>query len=142
MNSISHPLGKIILCLLFVVPAVHAQQATAPDSTESTRVTRNALFVVSYEPIAEALAINSIHQWLIHVATEDGEAVTDAQISVVGGMPVHDHGLPTLPQMTKNLGDGTYLVEGMKFHMAGWWQITVSIDRGDVSDIVVFDLVI
>ncbi len=56
------------------------------------------------------------------------------------GMPVHDHGLPTLPLATQNLGDGDYLVEGMKFHMNGWWQVTLSIVSGDDSDSVTFDL--
>jgi hypothetical protein len=55
-------------------------------------------------------------------------------------MLVHDHGLPTLPLATQNLGDGDYLVEGMKFHMNGWWQVTLSIVSGDDSDSVTFDL--
>lgn len=36
-------------------------------------------------------------------------------------MSQHGHGLPTRPQVTQNLGNGDYLVEGTKFQMGGWW---------------------
>src|SRR4249920_3274177 len=31
-----------------------------------------------------------------------------------GGMPQHGHGLPTRPVVSRELADGTYLMEGMK----------------------------
>ena len=43
-------------------------------------------------------------------------------------MPQHGHGLPTRPQVTRELADGTYLIEGMKFSMTGWWEIKLAID--------------
>ncbi|MGI9227383.1 MAG: FixH family protein, partial [Gammaproteobacteria bacterium] len=63
-----------------------------------------------------------------------------ADIKVDGGMPEHNHGFPTRPQVTKNLGDGCYLLEGMKFHMGGLWTISISITDNNVSDNVTFDL--
>lgn len=129
-------------CLLLAALAAAGQQQAAPASTESTRHSDGGRFVVSYEPSLIPLVISRIHNWTIHVETTTGEAVTDAQISMTGGMPLHDHGLPTLPQMTRNLGNGDYLLEGVKFHMNGWWQVTVSISRNDVRDNVTFDLVL
>lgn len=51
-------------------------------------------------------------------------------------MPVHNHGMPTQPRMTRELGGGRYLVEGMRFHMRGEWIVEMRITSGGVSDIV------
>jgi hypothetical protein len=42
-------------------------------------------------------------------------------------MPEHDHGLPTKPRITEELGGGDYRLEGMRFHMSGYWEVVVSI---------------
>lgn len=86
------------------------------------------------------IPINRMHSWLLHVETAAGAAVLDAQIEVAGGMPAHDHGLPTAPTVTKNLNNGDYLLEGIKFHMNGRWEITVTLDAGGQRDLVVLTL--
>ena len=48
---------------------------------------------------------------------------TAPMITVDGGMPQHGHGLPTKPRVTRALGNGDHLVEGMKFNMGGWWVV-------------------
>jgi len=55
-------------------------------------------------------------------------------------MPEHGHGLPTEPKVTKNFGDGTYLVEGIKFSMPGWWIMTFTIKANGKTDSVTFNL--
>jgi hypothetical protein len=55
-------------------------------------------------------------------------------------MPQHGHGLPTQPLVTAYLGDGTYLVEGMKFQMGGWWVVDFTIEANGQSDTVRFNL--
>jgi len=107
---------------------------------ERTRESDRKLFVISYEPALQPVSINRIHNWVVHVETADGDAVDGATISLVGGMPDHDHGLPTLPQSTRYLGDGDYLVEGVKFHMNGRWEVTMTITVEGGSDTVTFDL--
>ncbi len=57
-------------------------------------------------------------------------------------MPQHGHGLPTAPQVTKNLGDGRYRIEGVKFNMSGWWTFEVAVDSADGSDSVTFNIVL
>jgi hypothetical protein len=98
------------------------------------------MFLISYESELQPISINRIHNWVVHIEATDGSPVDDATITLIGGMPDHDHGLPTLPLATRYLGDGDYLVEGMKFHMNGWWQITISITVAGRSDSVTFDL--
>lgn len=125
---------KIVATGLLIVAAVGiAQEQGAKTSDEG-------MFVISYESELQPVSINRIHNWIIHVETSDGRPVDGASITLVGGMPDHDHGLPTVPLATQSLGDGNYLVEGVKFHMNGWWQITVSITAGSEVDSVIFDL--
>jgi hypothetical protein len=66
--------------------------------------------------------------------------VDSASITVDGGMPQHGHGLPTRPIVTKHLGEGEHLVEGMKFNMGGWWVVKFAISSAQGSDIVTFNL--
>ncbi len=97
-------------------------------------------FRVSYKSELDPLTINEIHRWVFHVETSDGEAVTSATLSIEGGMPVHDHGLPTSPRQTRNLGDGDYLIEGMRFHMNGLWELSITIETARYRDEVVIPL--
>jgi hypothetical protein len=59
--------------------------------------------------------------------------VADAQINVNGGMPAHDHGLATSPRVTRYLGEGQYLLEGVRFHMPGEWLMKLDIQYLDQS---------
>lgn len=97
------------------------------------------LFVVSLESQLSPIPINRMHSWHVTVRNADEQAVLGARITVSGGMPQHDHGLPTAPRMTRRLEDGQYLVEGMKFHMNGMWQLILTIQSGGQSDTVTFD---
>jgi len=94
----------------------------------------------SFESADGPIGINRIHSWIVHVAYADGTPVEHATIQVTGGMPEHDHGLPTAPRMTRYLGNGDYLIEGMKFHMNGHWKVVVDITTDALHDVVTFDL--
>jgi len=102
--------------------------------------TERDLFVISYEPGLQPVAINRMHSWVVHVETAEGSPVANASVTLIGGMPDHDHGLPTVPRSTQYLGEGDYLVEGIKFHMNGRWEITISIEAEGGSDVVTFEL--
>lgn len=116
----------------------------APESldTATTRLSDQGIFNVSYNSSISPIRINQIHEWTIHVESSDGQLFEQVAISIDGGMPQHGHGLPTEPRMTQDLGNGDYLVEGMKFNMPGWWTVTFNITTGDLSDSVTFNLVV
>jgi hypothetical protein len=89
------------------------------------------------------IALNKLHSWEVRVSSPDGAPVLHAHINVDGGMPQHGHGLPTQPRVTQELGEGRYLLEGMKFSMTGWWVIKLKVQteqRG--ADEVTFNKVI
>ena len=98
------------------------------------------LFTVSYVSSIDPITINRIHEWVLHIETADGAAVDSAVLSVAGGMPEHDHGLPTRPRVTENLGNGDYRVKGLRFHMAGEWLLEIIIDDGERTDSVAIAL--
>ena len=110
-----------------------AADALGPQETD------NGLFTVSAISRLDPVVINETHAWTLHVETEDGSPVTDAEITVDGGMPEHNHGFPTAPRVTENLGDGNYLLEGVRFNMGGAWVMTLEIDSGGQSDTVSFE---
>jgi len=108
--------------------------------TSTSMLSENGLFRVSWNSDPVSPPLNQIHTWTIHVETADGQAIDKAEITVDGGMPQHGHGLPTSPQVTQNLGNGDYLVEGMKFQMLGWWEVRFLISANGQSDTVTFNL--
>lgn len=131
-----------ILSLLALVGIAACAAPPADLDLSLTRPTVDGRFVVALLPPATPAAINQIHSWQIKLATPGGLPITHAQIAVDGGMPQHGHGLPTRPQVTRELTDGTYLVEGMKFSMTGWWELRLAVQAGGVSDRVTFNTVI
>ena len=128
---------------LLALAAIAACAAPPIDLDRSlTRPTVERRFVVALQPPATPAAINQIHSWQIKLTTPAGVPITHAHIAVDGGMPQHGHGLPTRPQVTRELADGTYLLEGMKFSMTGWWEIKLAIQSTEGSDKVTFNTVV
>jgi hypothetical protein len=95
---------------------------------------------VWYTSTVEPPPVNELHTWILHVETAEGDPVEGAVITVAGDMPAHGHGLPTQPRVTDYLGNGDYLVEGMKFSMGGEWVMTFEIEASGGVDRVHFDL--
>ena len=128
-----------MLTIIFVSLILCAPTITATDLA-SSKLSDNKHFIVTYTSRLEPIEINNLHTWIIHIKDMNNKDVVDAKLTVIGGMPEHNHGLPTQPKITKNLGDGCYLLEGMKFHMMGWWTVTISITNKKASDAVTFNL--
>lgn len=107
-----------------------------------SRTTAGGLYTVAVEPEGGEIRQGVLHGWVVTVTGADGEPVEDAVISVDGGMPEHNHGLPTAPAVTENLGGGRYRVEGVKFSMGGWWELRFAITSPAGADTVTFNLVL
>ena len=84
--------------------------------------------------------INQMHSWILHIVDESGQAVEGARVEVDGGMPEHDHGLPTQPRGTEELGGGDYKLEGLRFHMSGYWEIVVRVTTESGTTVVMIPL--
>jgi len=116
----------------------------APDDLDlsRSRVSTGGAYVTSIKPNVDPIPVGPIHTWTVEVKTADGKSVDGASLAIDGGMPQHGHGLPTVPQVTKELGEGRYLIEGMKFNMPGWWTVEVEVDSPAGHDETVFNLVL
>jgi len=130
--------------LAFTALAATAGCMSVPSQLDLslTRPTDDNRFVVTLQPPAKPAAINQLHSWQVRLASPSGVPIEHARIQVDGGMPQHGHGLPTRPQVTQELAAGTYVIEGMKFSMTGWWQIKLAIDSPDGADKVSFNTVV
>jgi hypothetical protein len=113
---------------------------TSAAADAASWTSQRGMFVVSYRSTLEPIQINKLHAWLIHIENAAGEAVVGATIEASGGMPAHNHGLPTRPRVTAELGGGDYRLDGMRFHMAGQWQVTLRISADGNTDTVVIAL--
>ena len=126
-------IATLIICLLTAFPAV-AQDMAKPSAAKR--------FLVMLEAPEKPTGINIMHNRVLRVTNPEGQAIADAKIGVDGGMPAHGHGLPTSPQVTQHLGDGRYLIEGLRFNMSGKWQLKFSIDAAGQRDTAIIDFVL
>lgn len=97
----------------------------------------DGLYRLTAIPEFEPVSINRLHRWTLALETADGEPVSAAELTLTGGMPEHNHGLPTQPRITECAGEGEYLLEGMRFHMPGTWELVVDIEAGPGNDTVI-----
>ena len=133
-----------LVVAVFVVVALGAavgfgrNDGSEPEGVPSAQ----GLYRVAFETDPAGSPVNRHHTWAFDLRDGDGDPVTGAQVSVEGDMPAHGHGLPTRP-VVREVGDGAYLIEGMKFQMGGHWFVELRIEGPDGSDRarVDFDLV-
>ena len=97
-------------------------------------------YIVTYTTPDGPPEINRMHSWILYVESDAGEPVEGADIEVDGSMPAHDQSLPTRPQVTEELGDGYYRLDGVRFHMRGYWEIVIQISSDAGQDTVTVGL--
>lgn len=136
-QRVCRPLAASLLLL-----SASACSDNTPAKTELKATSIQNKYVVQLHPVAEPITVNQMHNWEMKVATSKGEPVSKANFQIAGGMPQHNHGLPTQPMVTKNLGNGRYLIEGMKFSMTGWWELRITVDADKGTDIATVNTII
>jgi YtkA-like len=134
----------IALLLLTATGCAMGGATDVPDDLDlaRSRLSDSGLYRATIVPAIDPIPVNQLHAWTLHVETAGGQPVTAATIAVEGDMPQHGHGMPTRPEVTEELGNGDYRVEGMRFQMGGWWLIEFTIDAGDGQDTVSFNLML
>jgi hypothetical protein len=125
--------GALTGCMLFAKPPVDLDYSR-------TRTSEAGHYRATIHPQGDSIPQGKLHRWTIHLETVSGTPVDSATLLVDGGMPQHGHGLPTKPRVTRHLGNGDHLVEGMKFNMGGWWVVKFRVASATGADSVVFNL--
>jgi len=135
-------LGVSIAAAVALTASACTMFAKAPQELDysSTRPSASGKYRGSFQPVGDPIRVGRLHSWRLHLETADGTPVDDVAIAVDGGMPQHKHGLPTKPRVTKQLGNGDHLVDGMKFNMGGWWVVKFRVESPSGPDSVTFNL--
>ena len=120
-------------CMMFAKPPADLDYSR-------TRTSEAGIYRATIRPQGDSIPKGKLQRWTLHVETAAGTPVDSATLSVDGGMPQHGHGLPTKPRVTRALGNGDHLVEGMKFNMGGWWVVKFRVNAAAGADSVVFNL--
>lgn len=120
-------------CMLFMRPPADLDYGR-------TRTSAGGAYRATIRPDGDSVPQGRLQRWTLHLETADGRPVDSARVAVGGGMPQHGHGLPTKPRVTRALGGGDHLVEGLKFNMGGWWVVTFQVDAAAGADSLVFNL--
>jgi hypothetical protein len=125
-----------VLCTLLLNTGTAQESATTPvfDTTSN-----RGLHLV-FSPTLQPLEINRIHAWQLRLTDREGEPVSGARISITGGMPEHDHGMPTRPVASEETTSGNYLLQGMRFHMPGLWRLDIIIETDSFRDSAALEL--
>jgi hypothetical protein len=105
-----------------------------------TRTSEAGVYRGTILPQGDSIPRGRLQRWTLHLETAAGIAVDSATIQVDGGMPQHGHGLPTKPAVTRHLGNGDHVVDGMKFNMGGWWVVKFRVSSTAGSDSLVFNV--
>ena len=121
-----------------VALGVAAALANDEEAGGSGVASTSGLYRVDFEADPASSPANRLHTWKFDLRERDGDPVAGARVTVDGDMPAHGHGLPTQP-LVRELGDGTYAIEGMKFQMGGRWFVELQIDGPEGSDAVRVD---
>jgi hypothetical protein len=139
----SFPLAPRIfgsVALLLLGGCMHMTSKPANLDYSRTRTSEAGLYRGTIRPQGDSIPTGRLQTWTLHLETTGGSPIDTAAVSVDGGMPQHGHGLPTKPQVTRQLGHGDHLVEGMKFNMGGWWVVKFRLDAPAGRDSLIFNL--
>lgn len=101
--------------------------------------TATSAFTVELVEAAPAPPDVGDNAFTVRVLGTDGQAITDATVTVAGWMPAHNHGTaPPTSDLTADAMSGDYSVEGINLFMPGLWEITFEVTSGDVTDEALF----
>ncbi|MEE8445978.1 MAG: cytochrome c peroxidase [Alphaproteobacteria bacterium] len=134
----------LIAVAALLARAPDAYAGALPASTDLTRdrVSAHGLYRVAISSRQDPVPLGRMHRWEVRVAAPSGAPVEDARIAISGAMPDQNHLMPTAPRVTRALGDGRYLIEGVKFDRQGWWHLRLAIGAEAGRDIATFSVMV
>ena len=132
------PRFSLVLFIFIQALALQPTEGTASESLELSAANEN--YQIKATSSIQPITINKIHSWTISLSSNSGKKITGITMKIAGGMPLHDHGMQTEPRVTKELSYGLYQIDGMKFHMRGYWEVKFLIEKGEATDSLILGL--
>lgn len=135
----------ILVSLAVVVGLAVTPAAARPKDLDRSldRPSDHGVFRIAVQSTRAPIPLFRVHQWSLRITDPLGRPVSDAAVSIDGGMPDHRHGLPTAPRATSTSAAGDYLINGVKFSMPGWWVLKLAVQAPDGrADTITFNLVL
>jgi hypothetical protein len=151
LNDRDNSMNRFLAATLFIASLAGAASADAgflgltrdrPAESEfgmGPRISAKQLYTARLEP-RQPIRLRTLQTVGIAIADANGQPVEGATIAIDGGMPEHMHGLPTQPRVTRMSSPGVYEIEGVRFSMAGWWELKLAIESPAGKDSVTFNL--
>lgn len=84
------------------------------------------------EPAPPVVGLNVFY---LSIRDDAGDTVSGAELTVTPYMPQHHHGSPSVPE-SEQIENGTFRVTQVEFTMPGFWEITIDVSGGGVTDSV------
>jgi hypothetical protein len=133
--------GPVLLSLAIVAcaPENMVEPPSEPEFGMASRHSAGGSFVATLD-VTPPVRIGHFLSARLHIVDRAGRPVEGAMVQIDGGMPQHGHGLPTRPRASHEPMGGTYVIDGLKFNMGGWWQVRIAIVAGAAADSVIFNV--
>ena len=118
------PWAGLILSLMLSLAGCEDDRATPTRYTGST-----ASYFVTASAEPAPIPLNEFFALTvqIHDGSDHEVMLEDVNVRVDAEMPGHRHGMNVRPELSRN-ANGSFVVEGMLFHMPGRWDILVYVE--------------
>lgn len=143
----------VLMCFMFIACKPQAESSAEQSSAESVRQETSAEknlrlnhgvrnippermlrsqvtphYRVSYQPVTDPIPLNAHFRLTVNLQELKTSRAPQSPvlISAEADMPEHNHGMQVTPEVVP-LGQGQYEVKGLLFHMAGYWELKLSL---------------
>jgi hypothetical protein len=133
-----------VVALVALVSLRSRPTEAEPQKPEAVKlepaISRTGAYRILLAPPASGALVGTTQNWTVRVEDRQGAPKQGCQVSFDGSMPEHGHGLPTAPRVTREIEPGTYLIEGVRLSMPGYWKLSVEVGGCGPADGAASDL--
>ena len=95
--------------------------------------------MVAFRPEPLRIEVGQPFSLLFNVCAKSGSP--GELVAVDAQMPDHKHGMNYRPTIVPG-GDGRYRVDGLVFHMPGYWELSIDVRTGEESERLTHDFIL
>ena len=96
-------------------------------------------YLIAFRPEPMKIEVGQPFSLLFNVCAKSGSP--GELLAVDAQMPDHKHGMNYRPTIVPG-GDGRYRVDGLVFHMPGYWELSIDVRTGEESERLTHDFIL